>query len=83
MKIDTGLVTAEALARRLSLSVSTVHELARLGRIPCRMFGRYRRFSVADVVAAGGSKLDELGIEPLQPAKTQGSTAPSPIAVTG
>jgi hypothetical protein len=47
------LVTAEIVAERFHLAVSSVHELARMGRIPCRMFGRFRRFDLAEVAAAG------------------------------
>jgi hypothetical protein len=43
------LVTAEVVAKRFSLAVSSVHELARLGRLPCHMFGRYRRFNLAEI----------------------------------
>ncbi len=57
------LVDAETLAERFSLSISTVHELARAGQIPCKMFGRYRRFNLAEVAAAGGFNLGELGID--------------------
>jgi hypothetical protein len=48
-----ALVTADVVADRFSLAVSTVHEMARLGHIPCHMFGRYRRFDLAEVAAAG------------------------------
>ena len=42
-------VTAAEVAQRFQLALSSVHELARQGRIPCRMFGRYRRFNLAQV----------------------------------
>lgn len=51
--VSTELVTAETVAERFNLAVSSVHELARQGRIPCRMFGRFRRFDLAEVAAAG------------------------------
>ena len=47
------LVTAETVAERFHLALSSVHELARQGKIPCRMFGRWRRFNLAEVAAAG------------------------------
>jgi hypothetical protein len=47
------LVTADVVAERFHLAVSTVHEAARLGRIPSRMFGRYRRFDLVELRAAG------------------------------
>jgi hypothetical protein len=48
-----NLVTAEVVAERFHLALSSVHELARQGKIPCRMFGRWRRFDLAEVAAAG------------------------------
>ncbi|MBX3024432.1 helix-turn-helix domain-containing protein [bacterium] len=55
-------VTAAEVARRFSLSVSTINELSRLGRLPHRMFGRYRRFSLAELTAALDSECAEHGI---------------------
>lgn len=52
---DNELVPAEVVAERFHLALSTVHELARQGRLPCRMFGRYRRFSLAEVGATVSS----------------------------
>ena len=52
--VEVGeLVTAEVVAKRFNLALSTVHELARLGRVPCRQFGRYRRFDLGELAAAG------------------------------
>ena len=45
-------VTAAEVAQRFKLALSSVHELARQGRLPCRMFGRYRRFNLAEVASA-------------------------------
>jgi excisionase family DNA binding protein len=45
-------VTAEEVAQRFHLALSSVHELARQGRLPHQMFGRYRRFNLAIVASA-------------------------------
>ena len=52
-------VTAAVVAERFNLSVSTVNEMARAGKLPCRMFGRYRRFNVVEV----GHHIDRRGIQ--------------------
>ena len=46
------LVSAKALAARLSLPISCVYEYARAGRIPCVRAGRHVRFSASAVLAA-------------------------------
>ena len=47
----TGLVTAQVLARQLSLPKSCVYEYAKAGRIPCVRAGKHVRFNPAQVLA--------------------------------
>lgn len=51
----SDLVTAKALAQRLSLPVSCLYEYAKAGRIPCVRVGKHVRFDPARVRAALGS----------------------------
>jgi excisionase family DNA binding protein len=46
------LLTSEQIAERLSLPQSWIEEATRQGRIPCHEFGRYRRYSLAEVIEA-------------------------------
>jgi excisionase family DNA binding protein len=48
----TDLVSAKALANRLSLPISCVYEYARAGRIPCVRAGRHVRFNPTAVLQA-------------------------------
>jgi excisionase family DNA binding protein len=57
----TGLVTARALAARLSLPISCVYEYARNGRIPCVRAGKHVRFNPSAVLAALSATGDVTG----------------------
>jgi excisionase family DNA binding protein len=46
------LLTPEQVAERLSLPQSWIEEATRQGRIPCHEFGRYRRYSLPEVIDA-------------------------------
>src|ERR1700693_5656072 len=46
------LLTPEQIAERLSLPQSWIEEATRQGRIPCHEFGRYRRYSLPEVIDA-------------------------------
>ncbi|WP_249020569.1 helix-turn-helix domain-containing protein [Conexibacter sp. S30A1] len=48
---DPRLLTAEELAERWQVSKAQIYRLAREGRIPVVMIGRYQRFRVAAVEA--------------------------------
>jgi len=81
------LVPAEVVAKQFHLAVSSVHELARQGRIPHRMFGRYRRFDLAEVAAeVANSEIDRLE-PPKKPRRNEhlvgGVTGRSPRAGVG
>jgi excisionase family DNA binding protein len=49
---DSQLMTAKQIAQRFNVPTTWVYERARLGKLPCTRLGRYRRFKLADVVAA-------------------------------
>jgi excisionase family DNA binding protein len=46
---DGKLVTADEVADHLNLPKSWVRERTRAGDIPCRRFGKYVRYSLAEV----------------------------------
>ena len=46
------LITSQQVAERLSLPQSWIEEATRQGRIPCHKFGRYRRYSLPEVIDA-------------------------------
>jgi excisionase family DNA binding protein len=46
------LLTPEQIAERLGLPQSWIEEATRQGRIPCHEFGRYRRYSLPEVIDA-------------------------------
>jgi excisionase family DNA binding protein len=45
-----ALLTAEQVANRLSLPQSWIEEATRQGRLPCHKFGRYKRYSLSEVI---------------------------------
>jgi excisionase family DNA binding protein len=47
-----ALLTAEQVATRLSLPQSWIEEATRQGRLPCHEFGRYKRYSLSEVIDA-------------------------------
>jgi excisionase family DNA binding protein len=49
---NDALLTAEQVAERLSLPQSWIEEATRQGRLPCHEFGRYRRYSMPEVIEA-------------------------------
>jgi excisionase family DNA binding protein len=56
--MDSELKTAEELATLIRVETSTVHRLARQGRIPCiRVTRKTIRFILDDVLAAVGVPL--------------------------
>jgi excisionase family DNA binding protein len=46
------LLTAEQIACRLKLPISWIEEATRQGRLPFHEFGRYRRYSLPEVMEA-------------------------------
>jgi excisionase family DNA binding protein len=61
---DDTIHTAPEVAKLLRLSVNRVHELVRLGLLPCLFLGRQRRFrgsALRQFIEAGGKKLDGEG----------------------
>ena len=49
---EDELLTAEQIAERFKVAKTWPHEQARLGKLPCVMLGRWRRFRLADIEAA-------------------------------